>query len=405
MIFLFTFILLLSISEVYSFKGYQKSLSIARHKLFISFAIINFLFIAGLALIAYKQWNNHTNSSVISNLLTGILFAIFLFFLVSTILFFVEDIFRFLKWVFLFITKKNQLGYPKRTKPLGLSAAIWGLLMFMLVVYGMLFGFTHYKVHHVDFVHIDVPESFNGFKIAQISDIHLGTFGNKKQVEKGLNKLMDQKPDMIVFTGDMVNNYSSEALDYIDLFKKLEAPFGKYAIMGNHDYAHYAYKLTKKEQNEDTQKLRQVIEQMGFTILSNSNEIIFRNADSIILAGVENWGNAPFPQYGELETALNNIDSASFVLLLSHDPSHWSQKVLSFKLPIALTLSGHTHGMQFGFELGNKKWSPVQYIYPNWAGMYQRGKQHLYVNRGFGCIGFPGRVGIRPEITLIELKK
>lgn len=405
MIFLLTFILLLLIGEVYSYKGFQKSLSLSKRKLFISFAIINFLFIAGLALIVYKQWNNHTNSSIISNLLTGVLFAIFLFFLVSTILFFIEDVFRFLKWLFQLITHKKQSSYPNRTKALGLSAAIWGLLMFMLVVYGMLFGFTHYKVHHVDFKHAKIPDSFNGFKIAQISDIHLGTFGNKKQVEKGLNKLMEQKPDMIVFTGDMVNNYSSEALDYIDLFKRLDAPFGKYAIMGNHDYAHYAYKLTKKEQEEDTQKLRHIIEQMGFNLLSNSNEIIVHHGDSIVLAGVENWGNAPFPQYGELETALNNIDSASFVLLLSHDPSHWTQKVLNFRLPIALTLSGHTHGMQFGFELGNKKWSPVQYLYPNWAGMYQSDKQYLYVNRGFGGIGFPGRVGIRPEITLIELKK
>lgn len=389
----------------YSFYAYKKSLLVKSKILTWLYVVFIAFFAAGLLFMWHRQAQNYLTANGFTNLIISVSLGVFIFLLSSLILFFIGDVIRFFFWLFQLLNKRVLVKLPQRPKWLGYTNAIAGAVLFVLILYGNLFGFTYYKIHRIHFEHSAVPQSFDGFTIAQISDLHLGTFGSIKQVKKGIDLLQAQNPDMLVFTGDMVNNISNEALPYIPLLKSLEAPYGKFAILGNHDYAHYASHLNTDDQNKDVNQLRKYIEQMGFTLLENSHQTISINNDTLYVAGVENWGVKPFPQYGKLNKALHGIsDTTAFVLLLSHDPSHWTEKVVHSKVPVALTLSGHTHGMQFGIEIGNFRWSPVQIKYKKWAGMHSSFNKYLYINRGFGGIGYAGRVGICPEITLITFK-
>ena len=401
---LFIVLLFLLTVTVYSFRGFLKSLNIPVRKLLWGYGWAVVVFVAGVLAIWYRQVVNYSNVSGVLNILISVAFVIFLILLFAFCCFIIDDLKRVLEWCVLSISQKRFARYPKRSNLAGFVAVLLSGVVVLLVMYGALFGITHYKVHRITFEHEDVPSSFDGFKIAQISDMHLGTFAHVSQIEKGLKKLQHEQPDLIVFTGDMVNNLSSEAEPYVEIINSLKAAYGKFAILGNHDYAHYAGDLSPQEREEDVNRLRVHLANMGFDLLENESTTIHRNSDSIFIAGVENWGIAPFPQYGDLDKALAGVDSSGFIILLSHDPSHWTEKVIDFPRNVALTLSGHTHGMQFGIELVGFKWSPVQYRYRNWAGMHSSKGRSLYVNRGFGSIGFPGRVGVRPEITIIELK-
>lgn len=276
------------------------------------------------------------------------------------------------------------------------------LLMFALAD-AMLFGRFRFKTRTYQ-VHSDnLPAAFDGFRIVQLSDMHLGSFfGNRRAVQKGLKKVMDATPDLIVFTGDLVNNFADEARPFIADLSKLHAPFGKYAILGNHDYADYSTWDSAGAKAENKRLLYQLHKEAGFRLLLNESVQLEKEGQYLILAGVENWGKPPFHQYGDLNKAFENRNKSTFSVLLSHDPSHWKAQVLP-DTTIDLTLSGHTHGMQLGIDLPFFKWSPVKLRYPEWAGLYQAGKQWLNVNRGFGYIGFPGRLGIKPEISVIEL--
>jgi hypothetical protein len=398
-----TLIIFLAIG-LYTFYGYLKSFSISIKKLLLIYGVSLAAMITGFIIMWQRQVENYANTSAVTNIFISLSVVVFLALFFSTVIYFISDVIRFFRWLIGSLINKKITRFVSRSKVSGFIAFSFSALLLILIMYGTIWGFSHYKVHTVQFQHDNIPEAFDGFKIVQISDMHLGTFSSIKQVEKGLRLVEKQQADMIVFTGDMVNNISTEASPYIDAMKGLTAPFGKYAILGNHDYAHYAGDLTELEMQTDTENLRKIIKQMGFEILENEHEVIQKSNDSIIVAGVENWGIAPFPQYGDLDKALNGVENKQFIVLLSHDPSHWDEQVLKYPVDIALTLSGHTHGMQFGFELGGYKWSPVQYRYDKWAGLYQKNKKYMYVNRGFGGIGFPGRVGIRPEITLIELQ-
>jgi hypothetical protein len=389
---------------LYTFYGYLKSFRISMKKLLLIYGVSLAVMITGFSLMWQRQVDNYASVSQFINIFISLSLAVFLALFFSTIIYFIADVIRFLRWGIKSLIRRKNTRFISRSKASGFVAFSFSALLLILIMYGTIWGFTHYKVHTVQFQHEKIPEAFDGFKIVQVSDMHLGTFSSIKQVEKGLELIEKQQADIIVFTGDMVNNISTEASPYIDALKEVTAPFGKYAILGNHDYAHYAGDLTELEMQTDTENLRNIIEQMGFEMLENEHEVIHKSNDSIIVAGVENWGIAPFPQYGDLDKALNGVKNKQFIVLLSHDPSHWDEQVLEYPVDIALTLSGHTHGMQFGIELGGYKWSPVQYRYGKWAGLYQNNKKYLYVNRGFGGIGFPGRVGIRPEITVIELK-
>ena len=251
----------------------------------------------------------------------------------------------------------------------------------------------------------NLPVDFENFKIVQISDIHIGSFlGHENKVTRAIDLVNDQNPDLILFTGDLVNNFAEELNGWVPILSKLKAKYGLYSILGNHDYGDYFDWKNMNEKEQNLQKLIHLHKQIGFNLLLNDSAIIKKDNSEIALIGVENWGLPPFPQHGDLKKALINAINVPFKILMSHDPSHWDVEVLD-KTDINLTLSGHTHGMQFGIEIGNIKWSPVKYKYPRWAGLYKESNQYLYVNRGFGNIGYPGRVGMPPEITVIELKK
>lgn len=276
---------------------------------------------------------------------------------------------------------------------------------FASAAYGMIKGRWDFRVIRKQVVFENLPKEFDGFTIAQISDAHLGSFfHNFKPVEKAIELLNAQQADVIVFTGDLVNNYAEEAEDWISYFKQLKAKHGKFSILGNHDYGEYAKWPSHQAKENNLNRLKAIHGEMDFRLLLNEQQKISIGDSSISILGVENWGVPPFPQYGNIQQAKVGTETAPFKVLLSHDPSHWDAQVIKEHTDIDLTLSGHTHGAQFGVELGNVKWSPVKYKYPRWAGLYQVGKQMLYVNRGFGYIGFPGRVGMPPEITVLELK-
>ncbi len=280
-----------------------------------------------------------------------------------------------------------------------------GFLPFFAILYGIFRSLYRFKIHHVKIKSKKLPEYYDGLRIVQISDLHLGSFNYRYHIlDRAINMINHLEPDFIFFTGDLVNNCSWELDNWDSVLKKLTAKKGKYAVLGNHDYGDY-----KKWESEDLkirnfEEIKHFYKKIDFMLLLNNADIIDEDGAKIGIVGVENWGNPPFKQYGDLNKSLKNVTNIPFKILLSHDPSHWSKEVIE-KTDITLTLSGHTHGMQAGINLKNKKWSPIKYKYKHWAGLYENNDQYLYVNRGLGWLGFPGRLGMRPEITLIEFEK
>lgn len=283
---------------------------------------------------------------------------------------------------------------------LGLAVAAFPFLSF---IHGITIGKYKYKIKRVNLIFPDLPIAFNGYKILQFSDMHSGSFDSLKRVKKGIEKIQAEEADLILFTGDMVNNLADEVKPFVSMLKDLKAKDGKYSILGNHDYGDYIAWANKEAKIENLYRLINFQHEAGFHLLMNENIVLKRGNESIRLAGVENWGKPPFPQHGDLKKALSGINAEEFTVLMSHDPSHWDLEVLKAKKKIHLTLSGHTHGMQMGFDIPGLKWSPVKYKYPRWSGLYEELDRYLYVNNGFGFLGFPGRVGIYPEITVFEL--
>ncbi|MDA3892854.1 MAG: metallophosphoesterase [Salinivirgaceae bacterium] len=402
---LILFILFILITDIYSYFGLRSAL-FAQHlaTYTIIYIIISVLTISGILVMIKSFSHLPSNQSFGLNLIIGLTFSIIIAKLHFSTLFLIEDILRGFLWLFQSALNFRLTEFISRSYIWALFSLGSGILIATLLNYGVVFGKYHFKVHHKTLTFDHLPIAFNGFKIAQVSDMHLGSFDNIKKVEKGLHMLQNENPDVIVFTGDLVNNKADEALIYIDAMKNLRAPYGKYTIMGNHDYGDYARWNSQKERTENIEQLNQIQQQMGFQWLNNAHSSISKENDTIYIAGVENWGLPPFPQYGNIQTTLNGIKESDFVVLLSHDPTHWREQVLKTLPKIALTLSGHTHGMQFGIEIGKFKWSPVKYKYKDWAGLFEKNNQYLYVNRGYGNIGYPGRLGIRPEITIIELR-
>lgn len=282
------------------------------------------------------------------------------------------------------------------------------LLMGAALTGGLVYGMTNryrYKIRRVKVPIKDLPQAFKGLRIAQISDIHSGSFDDRQAVSEGISSMLQEKPDLILFTGDLVNDKADEIVPYLDVFKKLEAPLGVYSVFGNHDYGDYVSWPSDEAKRQNLEQLKQHHTAMGWRLLLNEHVVLKHAQEKLALVGVENWGAKGFSQYGDLEQAMQGLDDSTIPLkiLLSHDPSHWEAEVRKKYTDIALTLSGHTHGMQFGIEIPGLKWSPVQYMYKQWAGLYQQQDQYLYVNRGFGFIGYQGRLGILPEITILEL--
>ena len=337
----------------------------------------------------------------------GFFLSLFVFQILVTIFLMVEDIFRIPQGIYAYFSKipdQNQF-LPQRRKLISQIAVGLAAIPFTSLLYGMFRGKYNFKVLTYELEYDDLPEAFEGFKITQISDIHSGSFDNAKKVQYGVDLVNAQGSDVVFFTGDLVNNKAEEILPWIETFKKINAKHGVYSVLGNHDYGDYMRWESPEAKKKNMQALEKAQKQMGWDLLLNQSRFIEKDGQRIAVIGVENWGSG-FKQVGDLNKALTDVSENDFKILMSHDPSHWEAEVLPHPFKIHLTLSGHTHGMQFGIEIpGWIKWSPVKWRYKQWAGVYQESDQSLNVNRGFGYLAYPGRVGIWPEVTVITLTK
>ena len=343
-----------------------------------------------LPYIHFKHQDRLSKSTIFS-IMAGLFFAKFL----GSLIFLTGDISRIVQLI--------GGETVARSSVFSWVGIIAGGVLFGLLVYGFSNKYR-YQVKRIKLNYVSLPAAFAGLKIVHISDIHSGSFTDKEAVLKGVNKIMEEEPDLILFTGDMVNNVADEMKDYMDVFGRLNAPMGVYSVLGNHDYGDYVQWKSPEEKEANLTSLKKVHHSLGWRLLMNEHVVLEKGDDKIVVIGIENWSaKARFPKYGDLKTAYEGSEEHPFKILMSHDPSHWKAEVLESYPDINLMLAGHTHGMQFGFEIAGFKWSPVQHVYKEWAGLYENAAQKLYINRGFGFLGYPGRVGILPEITVMEL--
>lgn len=335
--------------------------------------------------------------------------ALLLVFLLPKILIsvplFVEDMFRFTRWT------SNKFIYKKiitnsRSSLLTKIVLTAAGLLTISIIYGVFVGKYNFKVRGETIAFKNLPDGFDGLKVLQISDLHVGSWDNKAAIEKGIEMINAQEYDILLFTGDFVNTLATEADPWIEVLQKIRTPkYGKFAVLGNHDYGEYVKWDTEAAKEANFIAIKNNIEKSGFKLLLNQNVVLKNNNDSIYLLGVENWG-LNFKKAGDLKKTSENVPTDAFKIVMTHDPSHWDAEIVNHQQKYQLTLSGHTHGMQFGFDIPSVlEWSPAEYIYPEWGGLYNKGHQYIYVNRGFGFHAYSGRVGIWPEITVLELKK
>ena len=318
-----------------------------------------------------------------------------------------EDIIRTVMGLYdKLVTSHEPFYLPSRRKFVSQIALGLAAIPFTSLLYGMYRGKYNFKVLNYQLYFEDLPEAFDGYRITQISDIHSGSFDNKKKIEYAINLINKQQSDVLLFTGDMVNNKTEEMLPWKETFKKLYAKDGKFSVLGNHDYGDYIDWASLDAKQKNLEDLKMLQKDIGFDLLLNESRFLEKKGQRLALIGVENWGKGGFKKAGDLQKAKSNVDPNDFKILMSHDPSHWEAEIIDDNYHYHLTLSGHTHGMQFGIEIpGLVKWSPVKWRYKQWAGIYEQLGQYINVNRGFGYLGYPGRVGIWPEITVIVLKK
>ena len=318
-----------------------------------------------------------------------------------------DDLQRGVRWVADLFNKGGEEDIPgqaiSRSEFLAKAALVATAIPFGTMAFGIISGAHDYRVRRVKVKLPNLPSAFDGIRIGHLSDIHSGSFYNKTAVKGGVEMLLKEKPDLIFFTGDLVNNQASEMRDYVDAFNKLKAPLGVFSVTGNHDYGDYHNWASQEAKRKNFRDLVAVHKEMNYRLLMNENHILREGADQLAILGNENWGGRGFTKYGKLDQAHRGSSEAAVKLLLSHDPSHWDAQVRPEFPDIDIMFSGHTHGFQFGVEIGNIKWSPSQYAYKQWSGLYQEGKQFLYVNRGYGYLGYPGRIGMPPELTIMEL--
>ncbi|MFL1012441.1 metallophosphoesterase [Flavisericum labens] len=400
-------ILFILFYAVIVFYGFQAVKTITKtpwiNYLFIVMAVI----IAGNFIIQFTVYSEGRVLNPAKSYAFGFLLAFISLGLALIPLLLGEDIIRIIYGLYdKLVTKNDGFYMASRRKFISQIALGVAAIPFASLLYGMYKGKYRFRVLNYTLHFEDLPEAFDGYKITQISDIHSGSFDNREKIEYGINLINEQKSDTIFFTGDMVNNKSSEMLPWKDLFSSLKAKDGVFSILGNHDYGDYVRWPSKEAKIQNLDDLIQLQKDMGFKLLMNESRFIEKNGQKIAVVGVENWGRGGFKKAGDLKKATENIDTNDFKILLSHDPSHWEDEVIKDGVHYHLTLSGHTHGMQFGIEIpGWVKWSPAKWRYKYWAGIYEEMGQYINVNRGFGYLGYPGRVGIWPEITVIELKK
>lgn len=397
--------------DIYIFQAVKYVLPSSSPKLRLAIIVIYWLFsvlMLGMLMffpyIDFEAWPKELRTYVFA-----LLVAAFFSKLIASLFFAFDDIRRGATWLLVKFNRNsvNELNGARegisRSAFLSWLGIAFGGGLFSTFVYGFSNKYNYF-VRRENLSYNNLPESFKGLKIVQISDVHAGSFNNKTAVQKGIEMIMKEEPDLILFTGDLVNDRAVEMDDYMEVFSELKAPLGVYSVLGNHDYGDYVKWGSEEEKRANLEQLKKVHGDMGWRLMMNEHVVLEKNNHKIALLGVENWSaKGNFPKYGRLTDAYSGTETIPFKILMSHDPSHWDAEVKSKYSDIDLMLSGHTHGMQFGVEIPGFRWSPVQYMYKQWAGLYNDGGQKLYINRGFGFIGYPGRVGILPEITVLTL--
>lgn len=401
---LFLFIIIAFI-EIYAFQAFRTL--IKTRWILVAYEVLSLVIIV-YSIWSFSQFDRTVGQNKQSLFTIGLLIVVYVPKLFLTIFMFGEDLFRLLRGLTnYFVEHDNPSSYiPERRKFVSQIALVIAAIPFASLIYGIFEGKYNFKVIKQQVFFPDLPDAFDGFKITQISDVHSGSFDNPEKIEYAIDLINAQETDLILFTGDIVNTLAKEMDPWIDTFKRIhKAEYGKFSVLGNHDYGEYVTWPTKKQKDDNFQAIKDTYGKIDFKLLLNEHTFIEKDNQRIAIVGVENWGKN-FKQAGDLRKASEGLTANDFKILLSHDPSHWEYQVKEDDKHYQLTLSGHTHGMQFGIEIpGFFKWSPVQYVYKQWAGLYENLGRYVYVNRGFGFHAYPGRVGIWPEITVIELKK
>ena len=406
--------LMFIIQDIYCYFGLKSFALSDRNFKIIRFSYLTvtiFSYLALIGLIIYFVSGAPINRTQGINFLVGLLFALFFSKIIFSLSLLIQDSGRVFIGAFNYInsffkqSSDEHVFMPHRRQFISTAGTFLSGSLFFSMLYGITKGKYKYTVENIQIPFEELPEAFNGFKIVQISDIHAGSFDNHEKVALGIEKINALNPDIVCFTGDLINFDKEEINPYIDVFAKIKSKYGKFAIMGNHDYFGSYNHSDPEAEKAYFDDFEDKVNQMGFELLNNTNRTVTLGDQSIHIIGVENWGKDKwFPKKGDLKKAVAGMEDNTFNVLLSHDPTHWDEKVKHFDKKMHLTLSGHTHGFQFGVKMKNFQWSPAEYRYDKWAGLYTENDRHLYVNRGFGFLGFPGRVGMWPEITLIELQ-
>ncbi|WP_298904507.1 metallophosphoesterase [uncultured Psychroserpens sp.] len=399
-------IIFILIYSLFSFYGFQAVKTVTKvswlHYLFIAIAIV----IAGNFIYQFSIGSEGRVLNPSKSYAFGFLLAFMSLNLVIVPILLGEDIVRGALGLYDKLVTKDSFYLPSRRKFISQIALGLAAIPFSSLLYGMYKGKYRFRVLNYTLHFEDLPEAFDGYRITQISDIHSGSFDNHEKIEYGVNLINEQESDVIMFTGDMVNNKASEMEPWKNVFGTLKAKDGVFSVLGNHDYGDYVRWPSEADKVKNLNDLKTIQREMGYDLLLNESRFLERDGQRIAIVGVENWGKGGFKKAGDLKKASQNVAADDFKILMSHDPSHWEEEVIKDDYHYHLTLSGHTHGMQFGIEIpGWIKWSPVKWRYKYWAGIYEELGQYINVNRGFGYLGYPGRVGIWPEVTVITLKK
>lgn len=391
--------------EFYSYQAFRTLIKL--RWVLVSYQIISLLLLVFI-IYSFTQFDRSVGQTKQTMFTMGLMLLVYVPKIVLTLVMFGEDIFRIGASIlnyFMYNTPRSEM-MPNRRKFVSQIALGLAAVPFLSLIYGIFEGKYNFKVFKQTIFFPDLPDAFDGFKITQISDVHSGSFDNPEKISYAIDLINQQEADMILFTGDIVNTHAKEMYPWLETFNKIkDYKYGKFSVLGNHDYGEYVTWPSEKEKDENFKAIKNLYGQIGFELLLNEHTYIQKGDDKIALIGVENWGHN-FKKAGDLNKASEHVHQDDFKVLMSHDPSHWEYEIKNHPKNFHLTLAGHTHGMQFGIEIpGYFKWSLAQYIYKQWAGLYENVGRYVYVNRGFGFHAYPGRVGIMPEITVIELKK
>jgi len=411
------FLLVLFAIDLYVFQGVKVLIQnrVVQTQRIIAYAYwaISAISLGVIILGQYVDW--HLWPKILRTYAFAIIVIIYLSKILVTVFMLLDDVIRLFRLIGAYIGMKF-FSTPQEAAETTIRVSrldflvklgfIVGSIPFFSMMYGMAGGAYNYRVRKVKLSAGNLPKNFDGLKVVQISDLHTGSFMGPSQITKAIDLILEQKPDVIFFTGDLVNDRHIEAVEFKEQLLRLKAPMGVYSILGNHDYGDYFRWDTQEEKARNLVDLKNFHGELGWKLLLNSHTYLEKDGEKIGLIGVENWSSRMnFHRYGDMEMAMAGMEKTPFTILLSHDPSHWDGEITAKYKHVDLTLSGHTHGFQFGVEIPGFKWSPVQYIYKQWADLYQEGSQYLYVNRGLGFLGYPGRVGILPEITVFDFEK